>query len=92
MSTPAGSQSLYEAGREHDACGIGAAVDITGRCSHRIIEYGRQILLNLHHRGAAGADETTGDAERGASLVVRAIASGRKAAEGIHRWLRDNPD
>ena len=28
-----------------------------------------------------------GDAADGASLVVRAIASGRKAAEGIDRWL-----
>jgi len=25
------------------------------------MEYGKQVLLNLHHRGAAGADETTGD-------------------------------
>ncbi|MHC4541357.1 MAG: hypothetical protein ACYS74_16515 [Planctomycetota bacterium] len=52
---------LYEARREHDACGIGAVVNICGRREHSIIEYGKQILLNLHHRGAAGADETTGD-------------------------------
>ena len=52
---------LYEARREHDACGIGAVVNISGKREHSIIEYGKQILLNLHHRGAAGADETTGD-------------------------------
>ncbi|UCC98092.1 MAG: glutamate synthase subunit alpha, partial [Phycisphaerales bacterium] len=52
---------LYEARREHDACGIGAVVNISGGREHSIIEYGKQILLNLHHRGAAGADETTGD-------------------------------
>ena len=52
---------LYETRREHDACGIGAVVNISGRREHSIIEYGKQILLNLHHRGAAGADETTGD-------------------------------
>ncbi|MHC4166221.1 MAG: glutamate synthase large subunit [Planctomycetota bacterium] len=52
---------LYEVRREHDACGIGAVVNISGRRDHSIIEYGKQILLNLHHRGATGADETTGD-------------------------------
>ncbi len=52
---------LYEVRREHDACGIGAVVNISGKSDHSIIEYGREILVNLHHRGAAGADETTGD-------------------------------
>lgn len=31
-----------------------------------------------------------GDASTGASLVVRCIASGRKAAEGIHNYLTEN--
>jgi len=55
------NKGLYEARREHDACGIGAVVNISGARDHQIIEYGRQIIQNLHHRGAAGADETTGD-------------------------------
>jgi len=55
------NQGLYETRYEHDSCGIGAVVNISGVKDHSIIEYGRQILLNLHHRGAAGADETTGD-------------------------------
>ncbi len=54
-------QGLYEPRREHDACGIGAVVNINGKRDHSIIEYGREILVNLHHRGAAGADEVTGD-------------------------------
>ncbi len=54
-------QGLYEARREHGSCGIGAVVNINGQHDHSIIEYGKQILLNLHHRGAAGADEVTGD-------------------------------
>lgn len=54
-------QGLYESRREHDGCGIGAVVNINGRCDHSIIEYGKEILLNLHHRGAAGSDEVTGD-------------------------------
>ncbi len=55
------NQGLYEARREHDACGIGAVVNIKGVKNRSIIDYGKQIILNLHHRGAAGADETTGD-------------------------------
>ena len=55
------NQGLYEVRREHDACGIGAVVHISGKKDHSIIDYGREILLNLHHRGAAGADEMTGD-------------------------------
>jgi glutamate synthase domain-containing protein 2/glutamate synthase domain-containing protein 1/glutamate synthase domain-containing protein 3 len=54
-------QGLYEVRQEHDACGIGAVVRICGSKDHSIIDYGREILLNLHHRGAAGADEMTGD-------------------------------
>jgi glutamate synthase domain-containing protein 2/glutamate synthase domain-containing protein 1/glutamate synthase domain-containing protein 3 len=54
-------QGLYEVRREHDACGIGAVVNINGTSDHSIIEYGKEILINLHHRGAAGADEITGD-------------------------------
>ena len=55
------NQGLYEVRREHDACGIGAVVNISGKREHSIIEYGKEILVNLHHRGAAGADEITGD-------------------------------
>ena len=55
------AQGLYDPQREHDACGIGAIVNISGRRDHGIVEMGRQVLLNLQHRGAAGADELTGD-------------------------------
>jgi glutamate synthase (NADPH/NADH) large chain len=52
---------LYDPRFEHDACGIGAVVNISGRREHGIIDLGKQVLLNLQHRGAAGADESTGD-------------------------------
>ncbi len=61
MSLMPKNQGLYEARREHDACGIGAVVNISGKQNHSIIQYSKQILLNLHHRGAAGADNVTGD-------------------------------
>jgi glutamate synthase (NADPH) large chain len=61
MSRVPKDQGLYEARREHDACGVGAVANISGKKDHSIILYSKQILENLHHRGAAGADDVTGD-------------------------------
>jgi glutamate synthase (NADPH) large chain len=61
------AQGLYDPQWEHDACGIGAVVNISGRREHAIVEFGKQVLLNLMHRGAAGADESTGD---GAGIML----------------------
>ena len=33
-----------------------------------MVEHGKQVLLNLMHRGAAGADESTGD---GAGILLQ---------------------
>ncbi|MBN2022962.1 MAG: glutamate synthase large subunit [Pirellulales bacterium] len=67
-STPPPARGLYDPAHEHDACGIGAIVNISGRREHAIVDYGRQVLLNLLHRGAAGADESTGD---GAGILMQ---------------------
>ncbi|MCY2930238.1 MAG: glutamate synthase large subunit [Planctomycetota bacterium] len=61
MDLPPQSDGLYEPRREHDACGVGAVVNIDGIPSHKILELGNRILVNLQHRGAAGSDESTGD-------------------------------
>jgi glutamate synthase (NADPH/NADH) large chain len=61
MSLMPQDQGLYEARREHDACGIGAVVNIYGKKDNYIKQYADQVLKNLHHRGAAGADNVTGD-------------------------------
>jgi glutamate synthase domain-containing protein 2/glutamate synthase domain-containing protein 1/glutamate synthase domain-containing protein 3 len=62
------AQGLYDPAWEHDACGIGAIVNISGRREHTIVQYGKQVLMNLMHRGAAGADESTGD---GAGILMQ---------------------
>src|SRR3990170_2771742 len=68
MSIQPKAQGLYDPQFEHDACGIGAVIDISGRREHNIVEYGKQVLLNLMHRGASGADESTGD---GAGILIQ---------------------
>jgi glutamate synthase (NADPH/NADH) large chain len=59
---------LYDPVNEHDACGVGFVADIEGRKSHRIIEQGLEVLENLTHRGAVGADPLAGD---GAGLLMQ---------------------
>ncbi|MEP9349244.1 glutamate synthase large subunit [Xanthobacter sp. KR7-225] len=59
---------LFDPAQERDACGVGFIADIKGRKSHRIVEDGIKILLNLEHRGAVGADPRAGD---GAGMLVQ---------------------
>ena len=54
-------QGLYDPANEHDACGVGFVANIKGRKSHAIVQQGLQILRNLTHRGAVGADPLAGD-------------------------------
>ena len=59
---------LYDPRNEKDSCGVGFIADIKGRKSHKIVQDGLQILLNLEHRGAVGADPRAGD---GAGMLVQ---------------------
>ncbi|MBF0322053.1 MAG: glutamate synthase subunit alpha, partial [Magnetococcales bacterium] len=61
-------QGLYDPRFEHDACGVGFVADIHGRKSHRILEMALEVLVNMTHRGAAGADPLTGD---GAGIMIQ---------------------
>ncbi len=62
------AQGLYDPQFEHDACGVGFLANIKGVRSHSIIKRGIQILCNLHHRGAVGADPLDGD---GAGIMIQ---------------------
>ena len=61
METAARGPGLYDPRNEHDSCGVGFVVNIKGRKSHDIIRRGLEILVNLDHRGAVGADPLVGD-------------------------------
>jgi glutamate synthase (NADPH/NADH) large chain len=65
---PPPEQGLYDPRNEHDACGIGFVVHIKGRKSHEIVRNGLEILKNLEHRGAVGADPKAGD---GAGILMQ---------------------
>ena len=61
-------QGLYNPHNEKDACGVGLLVNINGIKSHQLVEKGLQVLENMVHRGAEGADSKTGD---GAGIMVQ---------------------
>src|ERR1700758_334183 len=65
---PPARQGLYDPAYEHDNCGLGFIAHIKGRKSHAIIDQALQILKNLTHRGATGADPLQGD---GAGILVQ---------------------
>ena len=78
-----GKQGLYDPQFEHDACGVGFIVDIKGRKSHQILRQGIQILENLDHRGAAGAEANTGD---GAGVLMQMPHAFLKDAAKLARF------
>ncbi|MEZ5610731.1 MAG: glutamate synthase-related protein [Rhodocyclaceae bacterium] len=67
MSIPH-KQGLYDPANEHDACGVGFIAHIKGEKRHDIVIQGLEILKNLDHRGAVGADPLQGD---GAGLLLQ---------------------
>ena len=61
-------QGLYDPRFEHDACGVGMVANVKGVKSHSVVKQGLEVLCNLEHRGARGADPETGD---GAGVLIQ---------------------
>jgi len=83
-----GPIGLYDPANEHDACGVAFVVDMHGRRSRDIVDKAITALLNLEHRGAAGAEPNSGD---GAGIVIqipdrffRAVAGFELPPEGSY--------
>ncbi|TQL69183.1 glutamate synthase (NADH) large subunit [Nocardioides albertanoniae] len=61
-------QGLYDPRFEKDACGVAMVATLTGEPSHDIVKQGIRALVNLDHRGAAGAETNSGD---GAGILLQ---------------------
>src|SRR6201995_3704127 len=74
------AEGLYDPSLEKDSCGVGFIANIKGKKSHQIVSDAINILCNLEHRGAVGADPRAGD---GAGILVQIPHAffARKAAE-----------
>lgn len=64
---------LYEARWEHDACGTGFVVHVSGSSNHLLIEQALTVLANLTHRGAQDADAETNDGSGLLTQLPRAL-------------------
>ena len=68
MTTQERPRGLYRPEFEHDACGIGAVVDIHGRPSHQAVDDALKIVEKLEHRAGKDAEGETGD---GVGILVQ---------------------
>jgi glutamate synthase (NADPH/NADH) large chain len=73
-------QGLYDPQGERDACGLAFVVDVQGRRSHRTVEQALTALHNLEHRGAAGAEPSSGD---GSGLLMQVPDAFLRAVAGV---------
>nr|WP_280925164.1 glutamate synthase large subunit [Bifidobacterium sp. ESL0784] len=58
---------MYDPAAEHDACGVGMVTTLNKRAERKIVDDAIEVLVNLNHRGAVGAEENTGD---GAGILM----------------------
>ena len=52
---------LYHEESEHESCGVGAIVDLSGKATHRTVDQALSIVERLAHRAGSDALGTTGD-------------------------------
>ena len=61
-------KGLYDERFEHDACGIGAVIDIGGKQSHQVVDDALSIVEKLEHRAGKDASGEIGD---GVGIMVQ---------------------
>ena len=59
---------LYDPNNEHENCGFGFIANIKNKPKHEIVHQALEIVHNLDHRGAIGADPLAGD---GAGILIQ---------------------
>ncbi|MDX6581853.1 MAG: glutamate synthase large chain [Solirubrobacterales bacterium] len=88
---PERAAGLYDPSYEHDGCGVACVARLDGQPRHDVIDLALRALDNLEHRGAAGADPTTGD---GAGVLIQLphhFLRSRVAEFGITRSQLPDP-
>jgi glutamate synthase (NADPH/NADH) large chain len=87
LARPRFTGGVHDPDQIRDACGVAAVARMDNEPRHEVIARGLIALDRLEHRGAAGADESTGD---GAGILIdlshdffrlRAPEAGLRAAE-----------
>ncbi len=74
------AQGLYDPAFERDACGVAFLAELSGQRSHTLVRRALTALHNLDHRGAAGAETSSGD---GAGITVQLPDAFLRAVAGV---------
>ena len=74
---------LYQEALEHESCGVGAVVDLTGKATHRTVDQALSIVERLAHRAGSDALGTTGDGVGIMTHLPHALFSAWAQEEGI---------
>ncbi|MDQ2836408.1 MAG: glutamate synthase large subunit [Actinomycetota bacterium] len=73
-------QGLYDPSAESDSCGVAFLADLQGRPSHTLVRNALIALHNMDHRGAAGAEPSSGD---GSGITVAIPDAFLRAVSGL---------
>ena len=74
---------LYQEELEHESCGVGAIVDLSGKSTHRTVDQALSIVERLAHRAGSDALGTTGDGVGIMTNLPHALFSAWAQEEGI---------
>ena len=74
---------LYHEELEHESCGVGAIVDLSGKSTHRTVDQALSIVERLAHRAGSDALGTTGDGVGVMTQLPHALFSAWAQEEGI---------
>ncbi|MDD7366075.1 MAG: glutamate synthase central domain-containing protein, partial [Clostridiales bacterium] len=74
---------LYDERMEHEACGVGAVVNLNGRGDHRAVDSALTIVERLAHRAGCDAEGATGDGVGIMTEIPHVLFSRWAAARGL---------
>ena len=74
---------LYHQELEHESCGVGAVVDLSGKNTHRTVDQALSIVERLAHRAGSDALGTTGDGVGIMTQLPHALFSAWAQEKGI---------
>ena len=74
---------LYHEDLEHESCGVGSIVDLSGKRTHRTVDQALSIVERLAHRAGSDALGTTGDGVGIMTQLPHALFSSWAQEEGI---------
>ena len=74
---------LFDPAVEHDACGIGAVVDLSGAAAYAVVDRALKIVEKLEHRAGKDASGETGEGVGLMLQIPHKLMVKAAAAEGI---------